>query len=221
MKKSLLMIFILSMIIYSPFAFAIPGGAEVTEGTSETGTETIVDTSSIEGGNVTFIDTYSKQITSNWAGFFGNISGAIVLQDSSSNTFFQWTITNFNDSVVYAASGAISNWGGANIVPANNTVVPGYISSAGLDNFTETFDSTGDFNSSSLNKGLVPYTATLNGGSGLRTYALYADNEGENIWAGVVKDDTTSFKGGSETVDYQILVPAQALTTYSFYLELP
>ena len=222
MKKFLLLIFVLSLIVYLPFAWGVPGGANVTEGVSETGTATVVDTSSTEGGNITYADVYSKQLTGNWAGFFGNVSGSIVLADASSNTFFQWTITNFDDSVVYAASGTISNWAGANIVPGNSSVAPAYIQGTGTDNFTNTFNESGDFNSSSLNEGLVPYVDTWQSGAAgnLRTFALYATAEAETIWAGLVDDDSASF-GTATTVDYQILLPAQALTTYSFYLELP
>ena len=223
MKKILLITFVLSILLFSPFVVAAPGGAEVTEGATETGTETTVDTSPIEGGNVTYIDTYSQQITGNWAGFFGNVSGSVVLQDASANIFLEWAIDNFDDSVVYATNGSITDWTGTNIVAANSSVVPSYLVGDALDNFTNTFNETDNFNSSSLDKAGIPLAKTWQNGSRgtLPTYALYANTEGRNIWAGLVTEDSDSFKGDTYLVDYQVLVPAQALTTYSFYLELP
>ncbi|MCK5107271.1 MAG: hypothetical protein KAQ83_00935, partial [Nanoarchaeota archaeon] len=68
----------------------------------------------------------------------------------------------------------------------------------------------------------VPYVDTWQQGAGgaLRTYALWSTADSAHIWAGLVDDDADSFKA-SGTVDYQILLPAQTTTTYSFYLELP
>jgi hypothetical protein len=220
-KKLLLPV--LFLLLFAPFALAAPGGADVTNEQSESGTGTSVDTSSIEGGNVTYADVTSNQITGNWAGFFGNVSGGLVLEDASANSFYEWAIDNWDGAVVYAASGSVSDWTGGNIGPLSNVNAPAHIQSAGTDNFTNTFNETGDFNSTSLNEGSVPYVNTWQDGSRgtLQTYALYSTADSEQIWAGLVDDDSSSFKGATTTVDYQILVPAEGSTTYSFYLELP
>ena len=221
MIKKLLPV-ILLLLVSASFVFAAPEGSTVTEGVSEAGSGTGVDTSSIEGGNVTYAAIESNQVTSLWAGFFGNVSGGLVLEDAASNSFYEWTITGWDGAVVYATSAAVTNWAGANIAPLANANAPAYIQGTGTDNFTNTFSTTGDFNSTSLNEASVPYVDTWQQGAGgaLRTYALWSTADSAHIWAGLVDDDADSFKA-SGTVDYQILLPAQTTTTYSFYLELP
>jgi len=220
-KRSFLMFLILLVSIN--IVLAAPGGANVTEGASSGASGTSSTSTNIEDGNVTFLDVYSQQVTGKWAGFFGNVSGAIVLGDSSNNLFYSWTISNFDGAVVYASNDTVSNWGDANILVANTSVVPSFIDGDGADNFTNTFSANEAFTSSSLNKANTPYAQTWQDGSQgtLKTYALYSAADNANIWAGLVDDDSASFQGAAVTVDYQILLPAQALTTYNFYLELP
>jgi len=215
--------FILILILAVSLVQAVPGGANVTGGVSSGVSGTTSTTTDIESGNVTYVDIYSQQVTGKWAGFYGNVSGAIILGDSANNMFYSWTVSNFDGAVVYAVNDTISNWGSSNIVSANNSVVPTHIVGSYADNFTVTFNDTEDFNSSSINKADIPFAKTWqnNTQGNLRTYALYGLSENANIWAGLVDDDSTSFRGVGFTVDYQILVPTEALTTYNFYLELP
>ena len=202
---------------------AVPGGANVTAGISSGASGTSSTLTDIEHGNVTFVDIYSQQTTGKWAGFYGNVSGAIILGDSANNMFYSWTVSNFDGAVVYAVNDTISDWAGPNIVSANSSVVPTHIVGSYADNFSVTFNDTESFNSSSMNKADIPFAKTWQNGSqgDLKTYALYGLSENANIWAGLVDDDSASFISASNTVDYQILVPTEALTTYNFYLELP
>ena len=216
-------LFILISLMIVSLAQAAPGGANITEGGSSSASGTSSTSLNIEDGNVTYVDIYSQQITGKWAGFFGNVSGALILGDSSNNLFYSWTVTNFDGAVVYATNDTISDWTGGNIAPVNSTVLPSYLVGDYTDNFTTTFDATEAFVSSSLNKANTPYASTWqNGAQGaLKTYGLYSAADNANIWAGLVDDNSESFKGENITVDYQILLPAQAMTTYSFYLEMP
>ena len=218
------MILILAVIVLSfSMAMAAPTGASTSVGTSETGTATSATSVGVDGGNVTYVDVSSNVITSRWAGFYGNVSGSLLLADASSHNFYQWTVGSMTGAVVYAASGAISDWGTGNIVPLDNANAPAYVNGAYTDNFTNTFSATETFTSSGyagINN--VPYVTTFNStgvAGNLKTYALYATSETAQVWAGKVVDDADGFNGNS--ADYQILLPAQTGTTYSFYLELP
>jgi hypothetical protein len=213
-----LAVFVLSLALVS----AAPGGATTAVGTSETGTGTAATTVDAEGGNVTYVDVSSTVITSRWAGFFGNVSGNLLLGDASANTFYQWSVSDLSGAVVYAANNSITDWSDGNIVPLANANAPTWVAGANTDNFTSTFNASEAFVSSSLNKAGTPFATTFNssGVAGdLKTYALYSTADTANIWAGLVVDDTNGFNNA--TVDYQILLPAQTGTTYSFYLELP
>lgn len=205
---------------------AAPTGASTAAGASETGTSTSSTTVNIDGGNVTYVDVSSNVVTGRWAGFFGNVSANLILSDASANNFYQWTIGSMDGAVVYAANASVSDWTTGNIGPLSNANAPAWVQGAVTDNFTQTFAATEAFTSSGYSGGseiaAVPYVTTYNSSGvagNLKTYALYATAESANIWAGKVVDDADGFNGNS--VDYQVLLPAQTGTTYSFYLELP
>ncbi|MFW5866121.1 MAG: hypothetical protein ACOCU6_03445, partial [Nanoarchaeota archaeon] len=67
----------------------------------------------------------------------------------------------------------------------------------------------------------TPYVSTWNstGVGTLKTYALQSSVDDAILFAGKAIDGAEGFQGSA--LDYQILVPAQSTTTYSFYLELP
>ena len=44
-----------------------------------------------QAGNVTQLDLSGKQVTSHWAGFYGNVSGSMTLEDSTGNVFYNWS----------------------------------------------------------------------------------------------------------------------------------
>ena len=222
MKKLIIIPVILMLAIVSvSMVTAAPGGAtNSTAGASSASTGTSSTDIDIEGGNVTFVNIVSNQATTNWAGFYGNVSGGLVLSDSSANSFFEWTITSWTGAVVYATNNTVSDWGSPVVLVNANT--PSYVNGAGTDNFTNTFNGTESFTSqggSGFNILNTPYATTIGSGN-FKTYALYSGaTDNANIWAGKVVDDGTSFKG--DTVDYQILLPADTTTSYYFYMELP
>lgn len=223
MKTTRFLILALAVFVLSlAMASAAPGGANATAGASETGIGSSVTTVDAEGGNVTYVEIDSTVITSRWAGFYGNVSGSLLLGDATGNTYYQWTVSDMTGAVVYAANNSVTDWTGANIVPLTNSEAPEWVNGTNTDNFTGTFNANELFTSSSLSEAGTPYATTFNssGVAGdLKTYALYSSADNVNIWAGKVVDDTDGFNGDS--ADYQILLPAQTGTTYSFYLELP
>lgn len=223
MKGKIIMLMLAIIVLSFSMVAAAPSGGDATAGTSETGTSTSTTTVNIDGGNVTYVDVNSDVVTSRWAGFFGNVSGSLFLSDASANNFYQWSISSMTGAVVYAASGTVSDWAaGSSIVPLNNSNAPAYVNGVYTDNFTQTYAANEAFTSSTYNIAATPYATTYNSSGvagNLKTYALYSITDAETIWAGKVVDDADGFDG--TTVDYQILLPAQTGTTYSFYMELP
>ena len=216
---------ILGLVILLSLAagYAAPVGASVTVGSSETYSPTVTNTVNAIGGNVTEVNVSSVQVTDKWAGFYGQVSGSVVLADSSGNYFYQWTISDPTGGVVYVANNTVSSW----TLSALRTT-SGYLPShllQGTDSFNNTFTQHEDFNSPSISVTDANYTTTWQGGTQgteFKTYALYADSGATLIWAGTVNADKTSFNSGS--ADYQVLagMDAQAtLDTFYFYLELP
>lgn len=154
-------------------------------------------------------------ITEKWAGFYGTISGNINLADSSGNLFYQWTVSDVSGTKIYAANGTISDWSG--LAAASASDMPLYLQPSTTDNYNNTFanNESGTFNEQEINADYVQsYNSSETG-----VWKTYALKKGATlIWAGLAQNSGNSFKDG--VVDYQLLIPAEGLTTYNFYLEL-
>jgi len=201
-------------------AWAEPMGGTPTVGPSEKGSGSASGQAGQDSGNVTMINLSGMAITTIWGGFYGKVGGNVLLSDASAHKFFEWTVSNFTNSVVYAANDTVNSW---DLRAINSSVAPAFVAQ-GNDNFNRTFTNTGTFQSESIGPiANTPFTRTYQNGAvgSLRTYALVTNDNTVNIWAGVVIQDTGSFKTG-ENVDYQIICPAMATgTPYRFYMELP
>lgn len=211
---------IMLVIMMSISAFAQPTGAEPTLGTSEKGEGTASGQAPQQSGNITEVNVSGISITAIWGGFYGIIGGNVQLGDSSGHRFFEWSVQNFSNSVVYAANGTVNDW---DLKAIDYTLVPEYVAD-GNDGFNNTFTERDTFMTESIGPiADTPFTRTYqNGAAGsLRTYALVTQDNSVNIWAGIAIQNTSSFKPG-ERVDYQIICPAlESGTTYKFYMELP
>jgi hypothetical protein len=72
-----------------------PQGANITVLGSERANLSIEPESTIaEGGNVSAININAITITKSWQGYYGNISGQIVLQNAQESVFYNWDIVN-------------------------------------------------------------------------------------------------------------------------------
>ena len=229
-KTSNLTLAVLSIMLVTflgaQIAIAAPTAANVQAGTPEAySPSTTPGQVSIYGGNVTQVNVSSVQVTDKWVGFWGEVSGSIVLADSAGNYFYEWTISDPTGGVVYACNNTVNDWSTLSALYASSGYLPSFLLE-GTDSFNNTFTAQETFTSPSISIASVNYTTTWQGGSKgttFKTYALYADNGATLVWAGNVVADQTSFKG-TPTADYQILAGVNARgaqQTFYFYLELP
>ncbi len=215
---------ILALLVFACLMFqaasAQPMGAVPSVGPSERGNSTESGQAAMYGGNVSLVNLSAVAITTIWGGFYGTVGGNVLLGDASAHKFFEWSVINYTNSVVYAANDTVNDW---NLRAINSSVVPAFVI-LGNDGFSRTFTDTDTFQTDSI--GPIPNTPFArtyqNGAAGsLRTYALVTSDNSVNLWAGVVIQNTSSFRPG-ENVDYQIICPAlSAGTQYRFYMELP
>lgn len=63
-----------------------------------------------QAGNVTEFDTDSSSITRTWQGYFGNITGTIVLGDANNNTFYDWNLANPQGEIYAIRSSSVPAW---------------------------------------------------------------------------------------------------------------
>ena len=162
-----------------------------------------------------------KYSTRHWAAFYGNVSGNIVLGDGSNDVVYSWIVDNFTDSVIYASTGTISDWSNTNIEAGTSSHQENFLLTNANDNFTNTFNESETFNSSSLNEANTLFSRTMQNAveGSFKTYSLHAITEDVPLWAVKVREDDSSFIPG-QTIDYQMIVPVTGTETYKFYLEL-
>lgn len=229
--EALVLFLTLGILLIAPLALSAPTGASVTQVGAQERYQPTEETVVTEGGNITSLNVTGEVVTSKWAGFWGNVSGAKVLADSSGNYFYKWTISDLTGALVYATTGAVSDWSCTNIVPlyANDTLFGTYtFLIEGSDSFNYTFTSQESVSipltcpAQNFN-----YTTTWQAGAqgtAFKTYAAKASTEGVFVWVAGVNPAQTSFKGGTVTADYQLLAGVTSetgTTTFYFYLELP
>jgi len=168
MKRNVAILFLATIFVigFTGFVIAVdPSGGTVVEGTSSTATPDSADTTPAEAGNVTELTITGFSTTQTWQGYFGNVSGAIQLADSSSNVLYNWTLTDpqgevyasTNSSITwtdvqcfnFSASGTYAdesgNGGGTNLHGTNLTILESMfnIESDDVDGVDETFSLIG------------------------------------------------------------------------------
>src|SRR3989338_1612834 len=95
--------------------FADPYGPnQITRVQDEVGNLSTIPAVQIQAqaGNVTQLIINASVITERWQGYYGNISGAITLDDAQGNTLYDWSAgTGFAPvGEIYAANDTVSNW---------------------------------------------------------------------------------------------------------------
>lgn len=220
MKKltsSLIILLVLSAFI----VIADPNGATVNIGNSERKADDPAGTVQGVIGNLTRVNVTGNIRTAKWAGFYGRITAGLLLSDATSNVFYEWQFQNVTNATVYATNGTIANW--ANLIPANESLMPSNLRVDTADNFNNTFTTTDTFSGDGMTIANAPYTTTWQSGSQgqLKTYALADGDDSDIVFAGKALYNVTGFKGGANSVDYQILVPGfSSGASYYFYLSL-
>lgn len=189
-------------------------------------------------GNVTEIIITSITTTQTWAGYYGNVTGSIVLDDAQSNSLYSWDLDEATGEV-YAARGALDFTSG-NIICANSTHIQQEennlsVTATAKDGVNETFiynthpgfmvgdtiiaaDECNYTASTYVNDG-VDITRTFN------ETILHDKTNNLTIYTALLTNAQDGFKIGGERYDFQMLVGEDGhgntdTTTYYFYVEL-
>lgn len=232
-RVMLLSVIALLAITIVGFALADPvATGTLTPTSSSRGTDAGSGQLDAQGGNVTNVDIASTSITSKWAGFYGDITGVVSLENGGGAVFYNWTSASPTGQV-YATRDSSPTWGSIACASEANAGTEGdeLNLNSGLDNITNTFCETCG-NHSAFSVGVTSFTADE---CSLRTNA-YDNNgnqttnwdqvllyEGSNVvYSTIINQDTTGFDGS--TYDFQLLVgensSTSVLTTYYFYVEI-
>ncbi|MFH0737516.1 MAG: hypothetical protein V1827_02375 [Candidatus Micrarchaeota archaeon] len=211
-----------ALLLIAGFVFAI-AGAGVTAGTQTRWTGASSGNVITEGGNITPVNVTADTLTDRWAGFWGEVSGALVLGNSSLN-IFKWTISTAPaGEVCVSTNNAFPFTTADGATGANIDTAWGF----GLvaDNGSATF--TGSNCAITLNEQSVTNAAYANHTDSLyNTCALddgaFGNTTSELAYCAVINSAGTNYLGGA--ADYELMVPTNntvdATTQYYFYLEL-
>ncbi len=197
--------------------------ANLTNGTSSQSTD-------VQAGNVTELNISGDTITEHWAGFYGEVTGNMTLQDSSGNVFYDWTGIGAPAGEVFASNSSSLDWSG--IGCASSAEISAIESSLGIsgtdaDNIASTYDSNAhpsfDVGSVTGISGCNSTNTYTNTGKDTSTFyqILLTDTAGSPVYTTLINDTTTGFD--ASTHDFQLLVgesDAAGASTVYFYIEL-
>ncbi|MFC2135543.1 hypothetical protein ACFLTH_13095 [Bacteroidota bacterium] len=233
-RKLLLMaVMLLLTVTVIGMVFADPAGTgTLTPSSSARGNDPSAGNLSAQGGNVTNIDIDSQSITTKWAGFYGDVTGGISLEDGSGNAFYNWSDASPTGEV-FATRDSNPTWGSIACASAGNvnTEADELDLTAGMDNLTSTFCETCG-NHTAFDVAAASFTADQ---CTFRTNAYNStgsqtDNwdqillwEGTNVvYTTIINQDTDGFTGSN--YDFQLLVgensSTSVLTQYYFFVEI-
>jgi hypothetical protein len=177
-----------------------------------------------DAGAVSQVDISQDTLTEKWAGFYGTVSGNLVLGDASGNNFYSWTTNDFSSSKVIAVPGGNATPTGIAPVSSPNTFLGSGFDS-GTDDAAATYDQTGDItvNDDTAASTALAQTYDDTGTGTFDTYLVENTNEGNHpayIAQGV--SEQTGFDGTTQ-VNYQMIVGVgedSEEERFEFYLEI-
>ncbi len=232
MKRIISLIASLMLIaIFTVFmAGAVPTGWTPVNVTNATFSNTS-GSMAARGGNITNVDfTNVLSQTSKWQGYYGNVTGEIILGTSSTAKIYNWTVSTIAGEV-FATQASTMNytaWEDLGARTGSQIDTDFNFVAADSDSATNTFKRTpaafnvsGKLISATANSAAKTFNAT--GVETWWTIALARSSAAESnyVFAGVISNDGQAFDG--TTKDFQMVVPENENTgvdTYYFYVEL-
>lgn len=125
-KKGIRLLMVLMLVTFSAaIVFAennVPHGAEnVTIVHSGAGNASLYPAASTnaEAGNLTELTITGVTQTKTWQGYYGNVSGTIILEDASGNRFYDWNAAE-PQGQVYASVNDTISWTDVGCAPTDN-----------------------------------------------------------------------------------------------------
>jgi len=229
--------------------YAVPVGPSVSElgnsslGDAPNATVNMTGNTTTAGGYIYTINLQTRQQNARWKGYVGNVTGTLVLSDSSGYFLYDWPMTTALSGEVYATrSSTLVSW--ASIACANTTHIynesidlnfTGY----GNDNLTATFNAQDNeqFDVGTVSIGAATcWTTNMNVNStdptddAFEEVMLYDGGSdpqaGDIVFAAIVEDSASGYKNTTTGYDFQMILPEIAYptwtgaTAYYFYVEL-
>jgi len=215
---------LLTLLLAVGLLFAIQPAESWTLGTTGKYTQAGQANVTTEGGNVTNLNLSGNVSTEKWAGFWGNVSGLIVLSPGT-GMFYTWPWTPANGGEVCAIAAASGfDWTGLQNVTA-----------AAIDTVWNFFSGDTDSATNTLTQSCAVTVAgtsvtgsagNMTGGNAFQTCAVadQANPAAKNDIAFCVNMTQGGSLFNGQTGDYQLMVATNetlnSFETYYFWIEL-
>jgi hypothetical protein len=175
--------------------------------------------------NVSEIAIANTMASRAWQGYFGNISGEVVLTDASGDRLYDWGTVSIYGEIMASRSVSI-NWDTIRCI--DESVV------SSEDSWILRTAQDADSVSSTFNMSDHPYfritSNNITGCRSTRTFRgntltgfwniLLSDGAGSAVYTGLLSEDSTNFQDRESDFELIVPVPFGTLETYYLYLEL-
>ncbi|MCK4319109.1 hypothetical protein KAW38_00885 [Candidatus Micrarchaeota archaeon] len=216
-------VFGIVLLTFVGLGFAIQDASSIEtkgEGSYTSGTTA---TDLTEGGNVTGIVLTGNTSTQKWAGYYGNVTGNLVLGLDSTSIMFAWSWDQADGGEVCVSQDASFDWSSVSTA-TNSSLNTVWSFGAAKDNATATYTT---FENYEIAGAALTNVETATDVQGWETGVVDDGNDGAEVdFAFCVKIDTTGAATALDghVADYQLMVPttdtAGHTETYYFFLEL-
>lgn len=190
-----------------------------------TGTPTAINA---QAGNVTELAINATALTTAWQGYYGNVTGTLILADSAGNNMYDWNVSTPSGEVYASRSNSVTWSAIACASNANVTVEETYLGQTtdDPDSVNNTFSGTApDFDVGSTTvSGCYGTNAYDENGAQISDFHQALLSDGPNIVYSTLLNSSVGFN--SNTWDFELLVGEngkvgnEAVTPYYFYVEL-
>jgi len=226
--------------LFTQLSFAAdPEGPAITFISNSTKNATPAESRTDGKGTITTLVLTTMQQNNKWKAYVGNVSGTLVLRDTSDYSIYEWTAIDDPSGTVFITRNNSITW--SDIECADSSVIAGEQvqldhTVTAADNINHTFNHIAH---SSLYVGSVlignstcPSTATwisdeeqaISEDSDFQEILL---SDGESlVYATIIESDSQSYRNESVTYDFQAIVADSGLpgstgqATYYFYVEI-
>lgn len=232
--------------VYLGTAQNVPLGAETAEVIrSEHSNNSLYIPDSVDAiaGNLTELDITGVSQTQSWQGYFGNVTGEIILADASGFRFYDWSVAEPQGEVFTSVNSTIT-WTDINCAPISDD--PNYRANwynfygmieSDYDDINDTYNYTNHpefyVGYTTLNNCQTAYTFINNASQSTDFPAvlLASDSNSTLIFTAILEDNTEGQRQGitgydGKNYDFQILVAENGqkadnqVTPYYFWLEI-
>lgn len=235
MKKLYLFLVILFLSFYIVTA-APAGPSNVTNlGSSRYSAANAANVTAV-AGNVTELNFIANTVTQTWQGYYGNVTGKIVLGNSNNNSMYDWNLSSPSGQIYATRTASVPLW--TSMRCANQTEINsednilGVNQSVDQDSVNKTFINTTSFNSFyvggiNINNTQNCRAVQLYNASGVSS-ANFAEvllsDTSSMIYTGLITNPALGFD--NRTHQFEMMVGENghqgdsSVTSYYFYLEL-